>query len=39
MFAHWALSAFDPMIAYLHIGVLAALEVIRVVLQLRQRVT
>jgi sulfoxide reductase heme-binding subunit YedZ len=39
MFVHWALSAFDPTIAYLHIAVLAALEATRVALQLRQRVT
>jgi sulfoxide reductase heme-binding subunit YedZ len=31
-FAHWVLSAFDPLAAYVHLGVLAALEAIRVVL-------
>jgi sulfoxide reductase heme-binding subunit YedZ len=39
MFVHWALSAFDPTLAYAHIALLAALEAIRVALQLRQRVT
>lgn len=39
VFAHWALSAFDPLMAYIHLGVLAALEAVRVALQSRQRVT
>ncbi len=39
MFVHWALSAFDPTLAYAHIALLGALEATRVVLQLRQRVT
>ncbi|RDC60938.1 Sulfoxide reductase heme-binding subunit YedZ [Alteripontixanthobacter maritimus] len=34
-FVHWALAAFDPMTAYLHIGALAAIECIRVWLQRR----
>lgn len=38
-FAHWALTAFDPTTAYLHIGALAAIELVRVALQARQRVT
>ena len=32
-FAHWALAAFDPMTAYLHIGALAVIEGVRVWLQ------
>lgn len=35
-FVHWALTAFDPMTAYLHIGILAAIEIVRVALQLRR---
>jgi sulfoxide reductase heme-binding subunit YedZ len=31
-FAHWILSAFDPAAAYIHLGILAALEAIRLVL-------
>ena len=38
-FLHWALSAFDPTTAYIHIAILAAIELVRVCLQLRQRVT
>ena len=38
-FAHWALSAFDPTTAYLHIAGLAAIEIVRIWLQRRQRVT
>ncbi|WP_340587399.1 sulfite oxidase heme-binding subunit YedZ [Erythrobacter alti] len=38
-FVHWALTAFDPTTAYIHIGVLAAVELLRVWLQQRQRVT
>ena len=34
-FAHWALSAFDPMTAYLHLGALAVIEGIRIWLQRR----
>lgn len=39
VFVHWALSAFDPLIAYVHVGVLLSLEATRIVLQFRQRVT
>lgn len=39
VFVHWALSAFDPLTAYIHLGVFVALEAVRIVLQLRQRVT
>ena len=39
LFVHWALSAFDPTTAYIHLAILAALEAIRIVLQWRQRVT
>lgn len=38
-FLHWALAAFDPTTAYIHIGGLAAIELVRIALQLRQRVT
>ncbi|AKM10714.1 sulfite oxidase heme-binding subunit YedZ [Croceicoccus naphthovorans] len=38
-FAHWALSAFDPTTAYIHIGILVAIEGLRIGLQRRQRVT
>ena len=34
-FAHWALAAFDPTTAYIHIGILAAIESVRVRLQRR----
>ena len=34
-FVHWALSAFDPTTAYIHIGILAAIEIVRIVLQRR----
>ena len=36
-FAHWALTAFDPTTAYIHIGILAAIEIVRVALQWRQK--
>lgn len=36
-FAHWALTAFDPTTAYIHIGILAAIEIVRVALQARQK--
>ena len=39
MFLHWALTAFDPTTAYIHIGIMAAIEIVRVALQWRQRVT
>lgn len=38
-FLHWVWSAFDPTTAWIHIGILAAIELIRIVIQLRQRVT
>lgn len=38
-FAHWALTAFDPATAYFHIAALAAIELVRIGLQRRQRVT
>jgi sulfoxide reductase heme-binding subunit YedZ len=38
-FAHWALTAFDPGTAYLHIAILVAIEGTRIALQWRQRVT
>jgi sulfoxide reductase heme-binding subunit YedZ len=36
-FAHWVLSAFDATAAYVHLGVLGALEAIRLVLRDRAR--
>ena len=36
-FVHWALTAFDPMTAYIHIGILAAIEIVRIALQARAR--
>lgn len=38
-FLHWVLAAFDPTTAYVHIAVLAAIELVRVGLQRRQSVT
>lgn len=38
-FLHWALASFDPTTAYIHIGILAAIELVRIGLQFRQRVT
>lgn len=38
-FLHWVLAAFDPTTAYIHVGILAAIEFVRIALQLRQRVT
>ena len=38
VFLHWALTAFDPTTAYLHIAILAAIEGARIALQYRQRV-
>jgi sulfoxide reductase heme-binding subunit YedZ len=38
-FLHWALAAFDKSTAYINIGILAAIELVRIALQLRQRVT
>lgn len=39
VFAHWALTAFDPMAAYLHIGLLAVIELARFWPRRRQSVT
>lgn len=39
VFAHWALTAFDPTTAYIHIAILAIVEAARIALQWRQRVT
>ena len=36
-FAHWLLTAFDPTMALIHVGVIAALEIIRVVLSARRK--
>lgn len=38
-FLHWVWSAFDPTTAWIHVGILAAIELVRIVLQQRQRVT
>lgn len=38
-FLHWALSAFDPTNAYLHVAILAVIVLARIALQKRQRVT
>lgn len=38
-FLHWVLASFGPTTAYIHIGILAAIELVRIVLQNRQRVT
>ena len=38
-FLHWVLAAYDPTTAYIHIAVLAAIELVRIGLQIRQRVT
>ena len=39
VFLHWVLSAFDPTTAWVHVGILAGIEGVRIVLQKRQRVT
>ncbi|MEO6394332.1 MAG: ferric reductase-like transmembrane domain-containing protein [Devosia sp.] len=39
VFVHWILSAFDPTTAYIYLAVIGGLEVIRIGLQWRQRVT
>ena len=39
VFVHWVLSAFDPTTAWIHVGILVAIKGIRIVLQMRQRVT
>lgn len=36
---HWVLAAFDPLTAYLYLAGLVLLELVRIVLQMRQRVT
>lgn len=38
-FLHWALAAFDPTTAYIHVGILAVIELLRLGLEARQRVT
>ena len=38
-FLHWVWSAFDPTTAWIHVGTLAAIETVRIVIQWRQRVT
>lgn len=37
VFAHWALTAFDPFLAYCHIGALALIEAYRLLLVYRPR--
>lgn len=39
VFLHWVLSAFDPTTAWIHVGLLVGIEGVRIVLQMRQRVT
>ena len=39
MFLHWVLLSFDPTTAYIHIGIMAAIEFPRIVIRCRQRVT
>lgn len=38
-FLHWVLASFDPTTAYIHIAILCAIELVRIALQARQRVT
>ena len=38
-FLHWVLASFDPTTTYIHIGILAAIELVRIGLEIRQRVT
>lgn len=38
-FLHWVWSAFDPTTAWIHVGILAAIEIVRLYLQRRQSVT
>lgn len=38
-FLHWVWAAFDPTTAYIHFAILAAIELVRIGLQIRQRVT
>lgn len=39
VFLHWVLSAFDPTTAYINIAILAVIELVRIGIQWRQRVT
>ncbi len=39
MFVHWVLASFDPTTAWIHIGIMAAIEIVRIALQQRQSVT
>ena len=38
-FLHWVLASFDPTTAYIHIAILAVIELVRIGLQVRQRIT
>lgn len=38
-FLHWVWSAYDPTAAWIHAGILAAIELVRIAIQRRQRVT
>lgn len=38
-FLHWVWAAFDPTVAYIHIALLSAIELLRVALQNRHKVT
>ena len=38
-FLHWVLASFDPTTAYVYIAILVAIELVRIGLQSRQRVT
>ena len=38
-FLHWVLASFDPTTAYIHIVILFAIELVRIGLESRQRVT
>ena len=38
-FLHWVWSAYDPTTAWIHVGILAAIEAVRLAVQIRQRVT
>ncbi len=35
-FLHWVWSAFDPTVAWINVGILATIEILRLVLQVRQ---
>ena len=37
-FLHWVLAAFDPTTAWIHIAIIAALELVRILLQRRQSI-